>query len=96
MYGSVEMLLKFYAENFHFKFTRQKSRRKSIPAHTTASFKLKISHWRSRHFTHAAANDRIHSALLEIINYKFLKIFRVEVFTRIWKANETKTYNSLC
>jgi hypothetical protein len=46
MYGSVEMLLKFCAENFQFRFTGQKSREKSAPAHASFSFKLKISHWR--------------------------------------------------
>ena len=96
MYGSVEMLLKFCAENFPFEFTGQESREKSTPAQTRCSFKLKISHWRSRHFTRALSDDRIHSALVEIINQYFLKLFRAAVFTRTWKANETKTYDSLC
>ena len=55
MYGSVEMLLKFYAENFPFEFTGQESREKSIPAHARISFKLKISHWRRRYFTRAVS-----------------------------------------
>jgi hypothetical protein len=46
MYGSVEMLLKFYAENSAFEFTGAESRAKSAPAHARFSFKLKISHWR--------------------------------------------------
>jgi hypothetical protein len=46
MYGSVEMLLKFYAENFAFESTGQESREKSTPAHAPFSFKLKIPHWR--------------------------------------------------
>jgi len=96
MYGSVEMLLKFYAENFPFEFTGQESRRKSSPAHARSSFKLKVSHWRSRYFTRAAPGDRIHSALVEIFNQQILKIFRAAVFTRTWKADETKTYNPLC
>jgi hypothetical protein len=95
MCGSVEMLLKFCAENFPFEFTGYKSRRKSSPAHATVSFKLKISRWRSRYFTRAAPGDRIHSALVEIFN-QILKIFRAAVFTRTWKADETKTYDSLC
>ncbi len=66
MYGSVEMLLKFYAASFLFEFTGQESREKSIPAHARFSFKLKISHWRRRYFTRVSPNDRIHSALVEI------------------------------
>jgi hypothetical protein len=68
MYGSVEMLLKFCAENFPFEFTGQESREKSIAAHTHLSFKLEISHWRSRYFTRVSPGDRIHSALVEIFN----------------------------
>ena len=76
MYGSVEMLLKFYAENFPFKFTDQESREKSRVAHAITSFKVKISHWRSRHFTRAASDDRIHSALLDFSTNKFLNFSR--------------------
>ena len=65
MYGSVEMLLKFCAENFPFEFTGHESREKSIPAHASFSFKLKISHCLSRYFTRVSANDRIHSALVK-------------------------------
>jgi hypothetical protein len=75
MCGSVEMLLKFCAENFPFEFTGYKSRRKSSPAHATVSFKLKISRWRSRYFTRAAPGDRIHSALVEIFDQQILKTF---------------------
>ena len=38
MYGSVEMLLKFYAENFPFEFTGQESREKSVSAHAQLFF----------------------------------------------------------
>jgi hypothetical protein len=76
MYGSVEMLLKFYAENFSFKFTGQESRAKSRVAHAMTSFKPKLSHWRSRHFTRVASDDRIHSALLDFSTNKFLNFSR--------------------
>jgi CheY-like chemotaxis protein len=82
MYGSVEMLLKFCAENFPFKFTGQESRRKSSPAHATVSFKRRISRWRLRYFTRAASGDRIHSALVEIFNRQTLKFFALQ-FSRV-------------
>ena len=76
MYGSVEMLLKFYAENFSFKSTGQESREKSRVAHAMTSFKPEISHWRSRHFTGVVSDDRIHSALLDFSTDKFLNFLR--------------------
>jgi len=85
MYGSVEMLLKFYAENFHFRFTGQESREKPSPAHARFSFKLKISHWRSRYFTRIAPNDRIHSALVETSS-TILKFFAEQFFRALWKG----------
>ena len=95
MYGSVEMLLKFYAENFPFEFTGQESREKSGSAHARSSFKLKISHWRSRYFTRVSPNDRIHSALVEIFINKILEIFRAAVLRVSGKADETKKNYSL-
>jgi hypothetical protein len=86
MYGSVEMLLKFYAENFPFEFTGQESRENSIAAHARSSFNLKIWHWRRRYFTRTVRDDRIHSALVEILIHKFLKIFRVSVFYAYWEG----------
>ena len=96
MYGSVEMLLKFCAENFAFKFTGQESREKSRVAHAMISFKPKLSHWRSRHFTRIASGDRIHSALLDFSTNKFLNFSRGNFTRYLGKADETKTYNSLC
>lgn len=95
MYGSVEMLLKFYAENFPFEFTAVKSREKPIAAHARLSFKLKISHWRPRYFTRVSRNDRIHSAPVEIFINKFLNFSRSN-FTHTGKADETKTNYSVC
>lgn len=81
MYGSVEMLLKFYAENFPFKFTGQDCREKSIPAHARFSFKLKISHWRRRYFTRLARGDRIQFALVDSSS-TFFNFFRGTFFPR--------------
>jgi hypothetical protein len=95
MYGSVEMLLKFYAENFHFRFTGQESREKPTPAHARFTFKLKISHWRLRYFTRTAPNDRIHSALVETSS-TILKFSRNSFSALFGKVHETKTNYSLC
>lgn len=70
MYVSVEMLLKFYAENFPSESTGSKHRKKSGSAHIITSFKLKISRWLSRYFTHASLDDRIHSALVDFSTNK--------------------------
>ena len=96
MYGSVEMLLKFYAESFPFRFTGHESREKSTPAHESFSFKLKISHWRWRYFTHVSPNDRIHSALVEIFINKFLNFWRGIFPALSGKVHETKTNYPLC
>ena len=85
MYGSVEMLLKFYAENFPFEFTGRESREKSIPAHASFSFKLKISHWRPGYFTRVAPDDRIHSALVEIF-INILNFSRDSFSCAVWKG----------
>jgi hypothetical protein len=85
MYGSVEMLLKFCAENFHFRFTGQEYREKSIPAHASFSFKLKISHWRPRYFTRVSPSDRIHSALVETSS-TILKFFAGQFSRALWKG----------
>ena len=85
MYGSVEMLLKFYAANFHFEFTGHESREKSIPAHTSFSFKLKISHWRPRYFTRSAPDDRIHFALVDSSS-TILKFFAGHFSRAVWKG----------
>jgi hypothetical protein len=85
MYGSVEMLLKFCVENFHFEFTVQESREKSTPAHARFSFKLKISHWRSRYFTRVSPDDRIHSALVDSSS-TILKFFAESFFRAFWKG----------
>ena len=95
MYGSVEMLLKFYAENFPFEFTGRESRDKSIPAHTSFSFKLKISHWRPRYFTGVASDDRIHSAPVEIF-INILKFFAGQFFPRCLERSMKPKRTILC
>jgi hypothetical protein len=85
MYESVEMLLKFYVENFPFEFTGQESREKSIPAHARISFKLKISHWRRRYFTRAAPDDRILFALVDSSS-TILKFFAGQFSRAVWKG----------
>lgn len=85
MYGSVEMLLKFYAENFPFELTGRESREKSVSAHAHFSFKLKISHWRWRYFTRAFPNDRIHFALVESSS-TILKFFAGHFSRAVWKG----------
>lgn len=85
MYGSVEMLLKFYTENFPFEFTGRESRDKSIAAHAGFSFKLKIPHWRPRYFTRVSPNDRIHSALVETF-INILKFLRDSFSRAVWKG----------
>jgi len=64
MYASVEMLLKFCAENFSFKCTGTKSRVNSCPAHPRHFCKVENSHWLSRHFTRRVRTDRIQFALV--------------------------------
>jgi CheY-like chemotaxis protein len=96
MYGSVEMLLKFYAGNFPFEFTEQESRRKSGRAHATVSFKLKISRWRWRYFTRVPPGDRIHSALVEIFNQQILKLFRGSFFSRCLERSMKPKRTILC
>jgi CheY-like chemotaxis protein len=95
MYGSVEMLLKFYAANFHFRFTGQESREKYTPAHARFSFKLKISHWRSRYFTRVSLNDRIHSALVESSS-TILKFFAGQFFPRFLERYMKPKRTILC
>jgi two-component system, OmpR family, response regulator CpxR len=95
MYGSVEMLLKFYAENFPFEFTGRESREKSIAAHASLSFKLKISHWRPRYFTRVAPDDRIHSALVEIF-INILKCFAGQFFPRCLERSMKPKRTILC
>jgi hypothetical protein len=70
MYASVEMLLKFCAVNFFSEFRDEELRKKCGAAHTADSFKLKIPHWLSRHFTRVTLDDRIHSALVDFSTIK--------------------------
>jgi hypothetical protein len=65
MYASVEMLLKFYAENFFSDCTGRKSRAKSSTAQTRGFGKAEISHWLSRHFTRTLLADSIQFALVD-------------------------------
>ena len=95
MYASVEMLLKFCAANFPSEFTSENPREKSGAAHTARSFKPKISHWLSRHFTHVACDDRIHSALVDSSTNKSLKFF-ARKFLRTQEGHETKTDDPMC
>jgi len=89
------MLLKFYAENFPFEFTAQESREKPIPAHAQFSFKLKISHWRSRYFTRVAHGDRIHSALVDSSS-TILKFFAGQFFPRCLERSMKPKRTILC
>jgi two-component system, OmpR family, response regulator CpxR len=95
MYGSVEMLLKFYAENFHFRFTGQESREKPSPAHARFSFKLKLSHWRSRYFTRVSPNGRIHFALVESSS-TILNFFAEQFFPRFLERSMKPKRTILC
>jgi hypothetical protein len=71
MYASVEMLLKFCAENFSFKCTGENIREKSAHAHTPRFCNEEISHWHPRYFTRVASVDRIHLALVDFSNNFF-------------------------
>jgi hypothetical protein len=71
MYASVEMLLKFCAENFSFECTGENIREKSAHAHTPSFCKVEISHWHPRYFTRVASADRIHLALVDFSNKIF-------------------------
>jgi len=65
MYGSVEMLLKFCAENSSSECADANIREKSAHAHTLGFCNREISHWHSRYFTRGPSVDRIHLALVD-------------------------------
>src|SRR5438874_1102676 len=74
MYASVEMLLKFYAENFSSECTGSRTRGKSTHAHTACFCNEEISHWLSRYFTRPSSADRIHFALVDFSTKIFIKL----------------------
>jgi hypothetical protein len=65
MYASVEMLLKFCAENFFFKSTGHQVRAKRESAQTPPICNEENSRWLRRHFTRKRSADRIQFALLD-------------------------------
>ncbi len=65
MYASVEMLLKFCAENFSFNCTGARIREKRGQAHTWPFCNEEKQRWRSRHFTQPLFTARIHFALVD-------------------------------
>jgi hypothetical protein len=76
MYASVEMLLKFFAENFPSESKAAEVGEKPGAAQSSQFCNREYSHWRPRHFTHTWIADRIHFALIETSN-NHLKFFFV-------------------
>ncbi len=72
MYGSVEMLLKFCAENFSSECTAPRSREKSVQAHTLRFCNQEISRLHLRYLPRRTSADRIHLALVNFSTKIFL------------------------
>jgi two-component system response regulator CpxR len=92
MYASVEMLLKFYAENFPSKCTAQKLHETRGAAHTLTFCKVENSHWLSRHFTQRVPPGRIHFALVDspIRKFEFFRALNLDaLFGRPMKPKRT-------
>ena len=72
MYGSVEMLLKFYAGNFSSECTASRSRQKSAQAHTLPFCNKENSRLHLRYLRGRNSADRIHLALVNFSSKIFL------------------------
>ncbi len=95
MYGSVEMLLKFYVENFSSERTDSRSREKSVHAHTLCFCNKEISRLHLRYLPQRTRADRIHLALVNFSTKIFL-IFSAAAAVLVGTCDETEKNDSLC
>ncbi len=79
MYASVEMLLKFCAENFSSNCTGTFLRQKCGQAHTPRICNEEIWHWRSRYFTRSLCTATIQFASVNLSTTIFPEFMRDDV-----------------